>query len=73
LLAYRKRLLDEGMYLKLMEATRDKLASVGIEDLNLCGNHILLSVDQSAQLVKDREGIPEIRICNFELLRRTEQ
>jgi hypothetical protein len=72
LLAYRKKLLDEEMYLKLMEVTRDKLASVGIEDLNLRGNHILLSVDQSTKLVKDREGIPEIRICNFELLRRTD-
>ena len=72
LLAYRKKLLDEEIYLKLMEVTRDKLASVGIEDLNLRGNHILLSVDQSAKLVKNREGIPEIRICNFELLRRTE-
>lgn len=73
LLAYRKRLLDEEIYLKLMEVTRDNLASVGIEDLNLRGNHILLSVDQSAQLVKDHKGIPEIRICNFELLRRTKQ
>ena len=64
---------DEKMYLKLMEITRGKLASVEIEDLNLRGNPILLSVDPSAQLLKDREGMPEIRICNFELLRRTEQ
>jgi len=59
------------MYLKLMEITREKLASIGIEDLNLRGNHILLSVDNSRRLVKDSDGIPEIRICNFELLRKS--
>ena len=33
-------------YQELMQITRDKLAAVGIEDLNLRGNHILLSVGQ---------------------------
>jgi len=69
LLSYRKRLLDEKTYQQLMQITRDKLATVGIEDLNFRGNHILLSVDSSGQLVKDHKGIPEIRICTFELLR----
>lgn len=73
LLAYRKELLDEKTYLQVMEITRDKLASVGIEDLNLRGNHILLSVDNSGCLVKDCDSIPEIRICNFELLRKTKK
>jgi len=73
LLAYRKGLVEKKMYLKLMKITRNKLASVGIEDLNLRGNHILLSVDNSGCLVKDCEGIPKIRICNFELLRETKK
>jgi hypothetical protein len=71
LLAYRKGLLDKEMYLKLMELTREKLASVGIEDLNLRGKHILLSVDNSRRLVKNSDNIPEIRISNFELLRKS--
>jgi len=71
LLCYRKGLLDEKMYQQLMQITKDKLATVGIEDLNFRGNHILLSVDGSGQLVKDHDGIPEIRICTFELLRKT--
>lgn len=71
LLSYRKGLLDKKMYQQLMQITRDKSAAVGIEDLNFRGNHILLSVDNLGQLVKDNRGIPEIRICNFELLRRT--
>ena len=73
LLSYRKRLLDEKMYQQLMRITRDKLDAAGIEDLNFRGNHILLSVDSSGELVKDHKGIPEIRICTFELLRRIKQ
>ncbi len=70
LLAYRKGFLDKKMYLKLMKLTRKKLAAVGIEDLNLRGKHILLSVDGSRRLVKNHDNIPEIRISNFELLRK---
>ena len=54
-----------------MQITKDKLATAGIEDLNFRGNHILLSVDSSGQLVKDHKGIPEIRICTFELLKKS--
>jgi hypothetical protein len=71
LLSYRKKLLDKKMYQQLMQITKDKLAALGIEDLNLRGNHILLSVDNSGQLVKNYKGVPEIRICNFELLKKT--
>ena len=71
LLSYRKKLLDKQAYLQLMETAKSKLRAVGIEDLNLIGNHILLSVDNSGKLVEDCHGTPEIRICNFELLRNT--
>ena len=71
LLSYRKKLIDKQTYLKLMGTTKRKLGAVGIEDLNLKGNHILLSVDNSGKLVEDCHGTPEIRICNFELLRKT--
>ena len=70
LLAYRKGFIDKQMYLKLIQITKNKLTDVRIEDLNLRGNHILLSVDNLGQLVKDCQNIPEIRICNFELLKR---
>ena len=71
LLSYRKKLLDKQAYLHLMETAKSKLRAVGIEDLNLIGNHILLSVDNSGKLVEDCHGTPEIRICNFELLCKT--
>ncbi len=68
--AYRKRLLGEETYLRLMQATRDRLTAVGVEDISLRGNHLLLSLDRHGNLVTDRDGLPTVRICNFELLRR---
>ena len=68
--AFREGIIDEDLYLKLMRHTKSRLSELGVEDLNLRGSHLLLSVDQSGRLVIDGEGLPEVRICNFELLRR---
>ena len=70
LFAYRKGLVDKGIYLHLMELMKAQLLSLGIEDLNPKGNHILLSVDRSDNLARDALGIPEMRLFNFELLQR---
>jgi hypothetical protein len=70
LLTYRRGLLDKRIYQQLMRRTKKKLAVAGIEDLNSKGNHILLAVDNAGHLVKDAQGALEIRICNFESLRR---
>ncbi|MBN1675158.1 MAG: hypothetical protein JXR37_29225 [Kiritimatiellae bacterium] len=67
--ALRQGLLSKTAYLDLMRKVRDRLASIGIEDLNLRGNHLLLSLDNSGQLLLDPDGFPQVRICNFELLR----
>lgn len=72
LLCHRKGSLTKRTYLNLMEIAKKKLGLLGIEDLNLKGNHILLSVDNSGHLVKDHECLPEMRISNFELLRRAQ-
>jgi len=67
-LAYRTGLINETLYEMLLSLTKERLASVGIEDLNLKGNHILLSTDNNSHLVLDNEGVPAIRIYNFEFL-----
>jgi hypothetical protein len=41
-----------------------------MEDLHLRGNHVLLSLDVRGELVRDEEQVPDMRICNFELLKR---
>ncbi|HUV06883.1 MAG TPA: hypothetical protein VMX75_04080, partial [Spirochaetia bacterium] len=68
--AYREGLLNQDEYITLCRRKKERLEAVGIEDLNLRGTHLLLSLDSSGTLVKDHEGIPEMRVCNFELLKR---
>ena len=63
------RISPEG-YARVMQAIRQRLADVGIEDLSLRGNHLLFSLERSDRLATDGRGMPTVRMCNFELLRR---
>ncbi len=70
LAAYREGRLTQRGYVRVMRAAKKRLAATGIEDLNLRGNHLLLSIDRRQQLAVDDKGLPLIRICNFELLKK---
>jgi hypothetical protein len=70
LAAYWEGRLTQQEYLDVMETSKKRLTESGIEDLNLRGSHLLLSVDTSGRLATDPQGLPLVRICNFELLRR---
>ena len=69
LTAYRKRIIIREEYIKLIQRKEERLEKAGLEDLNLGGSHLLLSLDSSGRLLKDKDGFPGMRICNFELLR----
>jgi hypothetical protein len=66
--AYREGLISEQEYISLLKIKKQKLAAVGIEDLNLRGTHLLLSLDSCGDLLRDENGVPEMRVCNFGLL-----
>ncbi len=68
--AYREGMLSQDEYLALVAEMRRRLDIAGVEDLNLRGNHLMLSLDSAGTLLRDALGAPEVRICNFELLRR---
>ena len=68
--AYRENIINKEDYVFLMNLTRKKLLDAGIEDLNLRGNHILISIDKNGKIVEDVQHQPEIRLCNFEFLKR---
>ncbi len=68
--ARKEGILTKEEYLALMRRVTDRLLALGIEDLNLRGNHLLLSLDSAGSLVRDAQDLPDTRICNFELLRR---
>ena len=70
LTAYREAIIAEEEYLNLLKVTRERLLKVGVEDLNLRGDHLLISFDSKGNLVTDDQGNPEIRICNFEFLKK---
>ena len=68
--AWREGVITEEEYVSLMERIREKMRALEVEDLNLRGSHILLSRRFSTgDLIRDKEGSLETRICNFELLR----
>jgi len=67
--AWLQGLITEDVYLHIMQTTADRMKKIGIDDLTFAGNHLLLSLDRSGRLARDRRGMPMVRICNFELLR----
>ena len=72
LAAHREGRLTKKAYFRVMRDAKKRLATAGIEDLSLRGSHLLLSVDCEQQLATDEQGLPLVRICNFELLKRAQ-
>jgi hypothetical protein len=68
--ACQARLISEYQLDELLSQARSLLTGNGFEDLNLKGDHLLLSFTRANELVRDAAGHPDIRLCNFELVRR---
>ncbi len=68
--AFRKKLITDEEYFSLMNIVQDRLRAVNVDDLNPAGSHFLVSFDSRGDLIRDDQGEPETRICEFELLRR---
>ncbi|MFC1704019.1 hypothetical protein ACFL1E_04485 [Candidatus Omnitrophota bacterium] len=69
--AYKEGIIAEKQYFDLLQIAKERLSQAGFEDLNFRGNHLLISFDSKKKLITDRDGIPELRICNFEFLKKT--
>ncbi len=61
--------ITETIQTELLRSTAGRLGESGVEDLNLKPDHLLLSVGPDNELVFSTLGKPEVRICNFELIR----
>jgi hypothetical protein len=55
---------------ELMELKASRLAQHGFEDLNPKPDHLLISFDDTNRLVLGPTGKLEVRLCNFEFVRR---
>ena len=69
--ALKEGYISQQMYVRVMQTAAQRLAALGIQDLNFRGNHVLLSIDRSGRIVRDPHDVPTMRLCNFELLKRT--
>jgi len=68
--AYRQGMISQKQYFQLLQLAKEKLLQVDIEDLSLRGSHLLISHDSRGNWVKDDQEKLELRICNFEFLKR---
>ena len=68
--AFREGIISRDEYVSLLKRKEERLKLAGFEDLHLRGSHVLLSLDSQGRLLRDAEGIPEMRICNFELIKK---
>jgi hypothetical protein len=71
-MAHDKGLLTAKELSELMTLVKDRLQQAGVEDLDLKPDHLLISFDAKKHLVLGTEGHPEVRLCSFDLLRRSE-
>ena len=54
----------------LREAIIARLINIGIDGSLLEANDLIVSLDSKNNIVNTDDNMPEVRICNFELLRR---
>jgi hypothetical protein len=69
--AAREGILSDEECLKLLDVTRARLRNVGYDGTLMEMNDLLVALDPDGKMVLDGEGLPEARICNFELLHKT--
>ena len=58
-------MLDE-----IMARQKVTLADAGFEDSALRGDHVLMSYIPEGPIKREPDGFPELRQCNFELVKR---
>ncbi len=63
-------MISNELLADLMQTKLTRLTQCGFEDLNPKPDHLLISFDPANQLVLSSTGKPEVRVCNFELIRR---
>jgi hypothetical protein len=65
-----KKLISRQLLKELMQLKAARMQACGFEDLNPKPDHLLLSFNADEKLVLSSLGKPEVRLCNFELVRR---
>ncbi len=61
-------IIEDSLAITLVENTRKLLEEAGYRDLSFLASHLLLSQRHDKSLIMNRDGLPEVRLCNFELM-----
>lgn len=67
--AVQSNLISEKEGQELVQYAREQLQYKGFEDYNLKSDHLLITFSPEGELLYESSGKPEVRICNFELLK----
>jgi hypothetical protein len=65
-----KGLIDQPQHQAIIDKVQSSLKNLGFDGILLKGNDLLLAIDPTGKLLPDTSGAPEVRICNFELIKK---
>jgi len=71
--AFLEKIISEQTMWKLVSLADQRIREIGFEHLRLKPDHLLISFDHTNKILLDNNGLPEIRLCNFELIRPIKQ
>jgi hypothetical protein len=66
--AVRKKIINETQSRQFLERVKERLRAAGWDGALLKANDLLLALNKKGEVVKDKTGVPDIIICNFEAL-----
>jgi hypothetical protein len=61
-------LIDEAMCRELLDRVKEKVMNAGYDGALLKSNDLLVAIDSKGKIMNNRNGEPEVIICNFELI-----
>jgi hypothetical protein len=61
-------IIDRKTCLSLLNRVKERLAQNGYDGSLLKDNDLLLAVDSKGRIMNNRDGEPEVIVCNFELI-----
>jgi len=67
--AWRRELISEQELTEILNRVATQLKQKGFENPNLKPAHLLLAFGRDRTLVRDDHGVPDVRLCNLELIR----
>ncbi|HUJ19606.1 MAG TPA: hypothetical protein VL197_16590 [Nitrospirota bacterium] len=69
--AVRRNIITEAESAGNLEKVKERLRAVGYDGSLLKENDLLLALDSRGQVVREKDGQPDVIICNFEILWKT--